>query len=332
MKLHRSLLLWLSLALFALAILVDDWASNYPFQSKTVTVLINGQPTSKDIIETPSSSRYARLVAVTLYSLAGSVLISAFVTTFISHQRLKEHENELRGMEQAINVNVFEALFKQLVPKEIFDSVKKDILMCKMVRRDANWIFDFSYERDLIVLKQTLKYKLANATSEDIIDPIIATTEPSRGGKEKDELLKALCMIDGTQIVAFDNRMKREGVTEITDARGNKETVVNFTIPAGKTAEITLIWQDTYFNCEKCTVHRDGYFTRYPIVNGELIVNKPPDLEFDIFQSLSAEFSLILKEPDRMMYRLRGGVLPRQGFVFLFAPGTREAAAGEKDV
>ena len=255
---------------------------------------------------------------MTLYSLAVAVFISAFVTTFIEQQRLKEHQNELRSLEDSLTANVFEALFKRLVPPEVFECVKQDILMCKFVRRDANWIYDFKYDGDKICLKETLKYKLTNSTTEPITDPIVARSETGRLTEESDVLLRASCIIDGDHIVAYDHEQKPEGVTESTDSQGNKQTEINFTIPPKKTAEVTVIWRETYPNCDRCRVHRNGYFTKYPIINGELTVNKPKEMDFDLFQSLSTQFTIIMNEPDRIMYRLRGAILPKQGFGYIF--------------
>ncbi|MBX3741360.1 MAG: hypothetical protein KF712_10245 [Akkermansiaceae bacterium] len=320
MEILKNRFLWIAIMLTILAMICDDWSAQAPLQFKNIQIAVGGELVEKSIIETPMANRLVRLFSITIYSLAAGVFISAFVTNFIESQRAREHQDELRRLENSLSLSVFEALFKKLVPDEVFECIKSEFLLNSLIRRDVNLIFDFSYGEEKIVLKQTLSYNLENLTDSSISDPIGAIAEQPMGDEESELLLRASCIIDSKHILAYDRIEKPAGITETTDVHGNRLTEINFEIPARKSAEVTLVWRSSYKICKSCCYFRDAFFTTYPIINGSLIVNKPSDMKFDLFQVNSTKFEVSVDEPERIMYKLRGAMLSKQGLLFTFGP------------
>lgn len=334
MKMIWNKFVWIALVLAVAAVWLDYKATTYPLVSKSISITQSGQTVTKDVIEVPMGTRVLNLIALALYGLATSIFISVLVTDRIEAKRHTEHQKELDSLNAAINVNVFDSLFKTIMPPEVYAAIKNDIILCKLVRRNFTWIYDFTYDGAFVCLKQTLKYQLLNSSANDINDPIVARTEPDpKSVPDADVLERVSCVIDNKQIVAFERGKKTEGVTERTANDGMKETVINFVVPTRKEADVTIVWRQKYRNCEKCWPIRDAYFTQYPIINGELIVNKPREMTFTLFQSMATELRLTSEEPDRLMYKAEGAILPRQGFVYIVCPnktpdGIRQPADG----
>lgn len=92
-----------------------------------------------------------------------SIFVSVFVTNRLeSIQRIKQ-ESELNEIRECINKDVFDGVFKSLVPNEIYDVINNDIIKTDLIRRNVVWVYDFSELGDgAIFLKQTLKSELHN--------------------------------------------------------------------------------------------------------------------------------------------------------------------------
>jgi len=310
MKLLKNKYLWLSLIFLVAGFICENYVSEFDFETESVTILKNGTPENFDIIKIPSYCKYLNILSNLFYTIAISIIISVFVIQAIEEKRKNEHEEELNELRNSININVFDSLFKTIIPAEVYDVIKSDIISNKIIRRDANWIYDFYSETDGITLKQTMKYKMYNMSNILIEEPLVATLDTT---ETDEELLSASCVIDGKKVIVYDKNSKNDGNVQIfKDSDGLRNVKINFSIPPKKYADITLIWLQKF----KQDQIKDGYFTKYPIINAELCVNFPVGYNFWIFQCMSNEMINTLSESNRKMYKLEGAILSYQGFVF----------------
>lgn len=159
-----SVYVLLGIVLFVLAILSNIYANSFTLESKLITVLdTNSQVITKQILTEPLSRLLLTLFGTFLFALSGSVFITLFVTNRIrASQRLIE-EQRLKDLQAAINVDVFDSLFKTLMPEELFSVIKRHIIDSRIVRRDEMWIYDFtSVQTNEIDVQQTIKTKIVN--------------------------------------------------------------------------------------------------------------------------------------------------------------------------
>lgn len=265
------------------------------------------------------------VVSMFSFSLAISLFISVFVINRLDQAFAREREEELKGIQDAININVFDSLFKTLVPREIFDVFKSDVISNRIVRKNANWLYDFREigQDGEIELTQTIKYELLNISHECVDDAISAKFDNHATGSG---IRRAVCMFEGNEIASFDvEDIKREAPLEVETTKsedgkvtltrspdGYSKLLINVTIPPGKKVDVTVVYISIYSN----NYVNDGYFTKYPMINASLTATYPESYDFDIFQALSSELRRTLKEKNRSIYEVKGGILPHQGFVY----------------
>ena len=300
-------------------------ATQASFISESVRVLDDsGQTTSKAMIKQSPKGAILSILSAFAFSLAISIFISVFVCRKLETSLHAEKQKELRSLQDAINSDVFDSLFKKLVPDEIFDIIKTKVIGNRIIRKNANWIFDFSEADDgnSIKLIQTIKYELHNVSHEKLSDAIdsLYETHDSCG------LQRLQCRLDGKEVLSYpthsgdmtsssttiDNAMQKETVKIIPQSDGLVSIRATVDIPPSRHIDVTQVYKTIYMN--SCV--KDGYFTKYPLINATLTANYPDGYAFSIFQAFSTLMQETLREPGRTIFELSGGVFPHQGFVF----------------
>lgn len=318
--------LWVVVVLIAIGAWFAYLSSQTGFISVQTSILNSSGEISKvtQIQQSAKGAIYS-ISSLFLFSLGASIFISLFVSNKIEAQLAEEKENELRKIQEAINVDVFDSLFKKLVPEEIFRVIKSDVINNKIVRKDANWIYDFrelEHDKTKIELTQTIKYELHNVSHEPINDAINAVFDAHGIAG----LRRAVCMLEGKVSSSYETpsdtfEIPDKEVIEYSDDKtvtitrtpdGYTKVSIDVNIPPSKKIDVTLVYITIYEN----NYVNDGYFTKYPMINATLTATYPEDYEFDIFQSLSSTMQKTLSEKNRSIYEVKGGILPRQGIVF----------------
>jgi len=318
--------LWLVFALALLGGTLAYFSSEQGLVSETVTILDDkGKQTTVSRIKTAPAAWILSILSSFTFTMAISLFISIFVMNRLDKAMAKEEEEKLKSIRNAINVDVFDSLFKTLVPAEIFEVFKNDVISNKIVRKNANWIYDFreTGTGEEIELTQTIKYELHNVSQDNVSDAIHAKFDGHGLGNG---IRRAVCMFDTEEVASFDsdsiNRnppQQDESITskdgKVTINRtpdGHSELIINVDIPPNKKIDVTLVYLTFYDNFYV----NDGYFTKYPMINASLMASYPKEYEFEIFQALSSEMKRTLKEDNRSIFEVKGGILPHQGFIY----------------
>jgi hypothetical protein len=309
--------------------LSDYYSSDVEFVSKLVKTLCkDGSIATHEVVSMPSKFHMLKALSLFLYSVAVAIFISIFVAMKIEKQQRDQHDKELKALQSAINIDVFDSLFSTLIDKELFDVIKEQIIENKVIRKDAKWFYDFTIKDDnTIQLRQTVKYKLHNISRSEVVDPV--KLEAAATSNQIISFKQAYCEINGYKAVSYDsdNPAANQGVN--INKEGDKQSIeFSITIPPKADADFTTVFVNEY----KDRVI-DAYFTKYPIINASLFVTYPDGYTFNIFQSMSSVLRCTLSDKTRQIYELEGGVLPRQGFVYYLnktdnsVPNQEEAAA-----
>lgn len=326
LRVIREKYLWIVVGLVTLGLITAYCSSSIGYVTEVLKTLDgNGNMESLTILKQPLLSWILAAFSTLLLTLAISLFISVFVINKIERSFASEREAELKKIQESININVFDSLFKNLVPEEIFSVFKSDVISNKIVRKNADWLYDFRLLNTPgeIELTQTIKYELHNTGHSDEIDAISAKFDAHAAGSG---ITRAVCMFEGREVASFKtDDVKREPPDDIEECRstdgnvlitrypdGNSTLKITATIPAGKKIDVTLIYVTIYCN----DYVNDGYFTKYPMINAKLTATYPQEFEFDIFQAMSSELQRTLNERNRSIYEVTGGILPHQGFVY----------------
>jgi len=305
-------LLWYIIPSLALGILFTCLASNQSLVTKQINVIDkNGQISPTTDIDYSNAYKTYNFLSQLFITLSFSIFIAGFITNAIEKKQREKDELELEKLRQAINVDVFDSLFKTIIPKEIFSIIKSEIIMNKVIRKDANWYYDFTTEDDKIILRQTKSQKIINNSDEFVSNPFRIEIDNC---PTSDSILEyASCMLEHNKTIVYSSEDLENNQGVNIEHIDEYKSIIDFKIeiPPKREVEFTLIFKNIYNG-----VCYDEYRTFHPLVNANLIVNFPIEYEFSIYSSMSSEMKLMIDEPSRKIYQLKGAILPKQGFSF----------------
>lgn len=251
------------------------------------------------------------LVTNFLYGLAAAIFITVFVANRLQKSQQDEKKKELNKLNELININVFDGLFKTIIPEEIFKVIKQDIIESKVVRKEAKWIYDFSEVDGKILCRMTTRYELHNLSQETVTDPIKLELD-ALGGDEYTIILAECLSRSGETTVHYDPTNEGNNKNIKVDHQGNKTTVeYSVSIPPENYVEYKTVFERTY---DGSIV--DSQATKVPVIGADIIVNFPKGYNFDISPTMSNKPRLITESKIQKIYRVEGGVLPYQGFTY----------------
>lgn len=271
----------------------------------------DGQVTTSLEVVYPLWHQVASLLKNFLYGLAAAIFITVFVANRLESSQREEKENELKKLNEAINVNVFDSLFKTIIPEEIFKIIKQEIIENKVIRRDAKWVYNFVEREGKVVCTQTTRYELHNLSQASVSDPVKLELD-SLGGEEY-KIISAECLdTSGSVLVHYDPEDSENSKNVDVNSNG-KITTVAYTvnIPPESHVEYKTVFERSYSGDIT-----DAQGTKVPVIGADLIVNFPEGYDFDVSPMMSSAPRLITQSSTQKIYKVDGGILPRQGFIF----------------
>jgi len=266
------------------------------------------QPEKFLIASLSPSAITLNIVGNFFYSLAISLFISVFVTYNLQRHRQQDSERQLQEIQKSINIDVFNSLFKRIVPDEIFSAIKSQIIKAKIIRKNARWIYEFVECGENYELNSTFIFSLDNLSGEPVTLPYQTRLDKSDGLKSNLESVDCVC---GKTHIIKHRRGTHPApeVKEHTTPDGIKTISYTVTVPPKESASLTLRYK---YEIDKPSHH---WTTKYPLIDGSLMVKMPDNHTLTLDDSnMATGFSLKSDTPNQMLYELTGGVLPGQGF------------------
>lgn len=302
---------------------------NCSIELRSTDIIVNGKIVTHEILDYPTSKKIYEIFSNLFLTGLIGILISILINKSIEKQRTekdsksldlqkKEHEKQLQKLQSKINENVFDALFMKVMPEEIFQVIKRDIIKSDVIRRDPEWLLDFTVENDEITLRLTNRYKAYNNCDKEIVNPVIRVIH--NHSNSESFVKKVLCTLHDEILVSYDSeKHENKGVNvEVVDENTQK-IHYELRIPAYHYVEYTTVFQNKYKGFVQ-----DELFTLLPQIDLNIIATYPSDYEFRIFPMLSSELKLKLKENNRSIYKVEGGILPNQGVAYILEKKKKE--------
>lgn len=267
------------------------------------------------------------LVKNFLYGLGAAIFITVFIANRLQKTLHDEKQEELNKLNEAISVNVFDSLFKTIIPEAIFKIIKQEIIENKVLRREAKWIYDFTLKGDLIVCRQTTRYELHNLSHEEVSNPIRLDLDALGGSSYR--LISAECHSQFGDVLVKYNPEDAGKNINIDVVRAENKLTVSYSvkIPAKSYAEYNTVFEKHY----KGDI-TDAQGTKVPVVGADIIVNFPTGYHFDISPLMSTTPRLISESSIQKIFRVEGGVLPNQGFVFYLVKKDIDVAVDDREL
>jgi hypothetical protein len=294
-------------------ILIDTEFSEGNIVTKAVEIFNNG---SKTIVES-YTFEYKHPIIKTfptiLYSFSISVVIALVILLVI--QKDEEEQRKIRDemRKDEIFKNVFKGVFNRLIPDEIFEVIKSDILEANIVRKNLKWVFDFEIENNQIILYRTVMYEAHNITTKDckeIFSYIFSSTEYT---STEIEFLKwhEFNDIDNTKIIYDKNNELEHNHLGLAS---NTQIKKDIEIPHNKIICINFRSKEIFKN--NANFLHETHFSSACSIGWELQVNYPKEYNFSILPVFSGKINTLIDDENRKEYKYSGAILKGQGIEF----------------
>ena len=307
----------LTLGLVLVGISIDVWYSNGNIQAvKTSIFDANGSIQTVNTYKYNYEHPFLKILSIFLYSFAMSILISLFILKVIQKDEDKQRElkDEIRKTE--LFKNVFKGVFDRLLPSEIFDVIKRDILEANVVRRNVKWTFDFKIENDELVLYKNITFHLHNLTSTKHIEKFYYVYSSSDYATSNVEFLKwhEKNDVDNTTVL-YDSEKEEDPFSPSTVDSTFPKIEHNIDVPNGKTIVINFKTRDTYKN-NNTFIHDTMFTTSCSSIGWDLLVLFPEGYTFSMLPMFTSELKPSTDEKCRKEYSYDGAILKGQGIEF----------------
>lgn len=293
--------LWLVIILVILTGIAD-------YSSNQMTPVINKQ-TVITLSETKTIEYYSyswtyhviRFLVNAGYTLSISLFISVFILKKIEDEENRLFQDRILKLQEGINKNLFDEIFKKLVDPEIFDLIKTDIINRESIRKNAKWIYDIKEGEKGLLITQTISYELFNQTRKKIQESMTLNFMPDNDAEIK--IVGFKCSNGSSTI----HDMKDE---DQFSEKSDKE--YNFPIEPDSHVNISLIIENTY---QKFTI-LDNHNSKYPLLGLDIELNYPTNYEIDVTPSFSSPLKVRTDHNGKRVYEKVRAILPGQGITY----------------
>jgi len=308
------------LLIFA-AIAIDVWFSNGTIEAIKISIFDkNGTISTVNTYKYNYEHPILKVLSIFLYSFAMSILISLFIIKVLQKDDDEERRIEANKKRDELFKNVFKGVFDRLIPNEIFDVIKRDILEAKVIRKNVKWIYDFKIENGELVLYRNVMYEVHNLSSAECTEPFSYVFSSTPYTETRITFLKwhEHNNTSNTEI-AYDERHNtiNDGVHRLEHNKeaGDFEQVKrDIKIPVGKIININFKSKEIFKN--NINFLHETHFTTASSIGWELEVNFPVGYSFGIIPMFVKKIEPIIDDEDRKKYKYDGAILKGQGVEF----------------
>ncbi len=312
-------LIFLIAGLVISGIIIDvNFSSGFIESTKISVFNTSGVPTVTDSYVFKYDYPYYKAYSSFLYTLAMSLMISIFILKVIQKDDDDQRKREDDERKTELFKDVFKGVFDRLMPSEIFDVVKSDILEANIVRKKVKWTFDFIVEEDKITLFRNVMYEAHNLTSEDCTEPFSYIFSSSDYSSTEIEFLKWHDIKDrGTTQVAYNNDRGSSQLIHESLGTDVEKVTKDIEVPCDKVIFINFKSKEVYKSCTNYL--HETHFTSACSIGWELQVNFPKGYEFSMIPVFSGTINTIVDNEDRKEYTYDGAILKGQGIEFILS-------------
>lgn len=282
--------------------------NNYEFQNKVLQVIKDNEIQHKEYISLENKFLVLSLISEACITFGITLLITMFFVNYFDKKEKNDFKKELKEIQIETAKNAFLSLFHQIIDESFFNVVKRDIINCKVIRKNARWIYDIYTDSDSnkLVLKRTITYTLQNLSTENREEPIKISFLNNSYAITRNPQIKYK---ESTK-----NKYENFDINKHTEEKnGYKIITGDIEINSNSSVDIVRILEQV-FNTEFIY---ETHFLSTPLSGLEIEVNFPKDYQFNIsFNSIENDVSQILDTETKKIWKLNGALLKGQGIEF----------------
>ena len=300
---ERYFFIGLALIIFACCILIKT--NSYEFETRNLEVIVNHSIENKEFISLKNKFLVYNIVSNALIAFGSTLIITMFFAKYFDKKEKDQLTKKLEEIQIETGRNAYLSLFHQLLDESFFDCVKKDIINCKVIRKNAKWIYDIESSGGKLVLKRTIIYSLKNLSTENVVEPIQMSS--LKNSYTNCEIVEMKYTEEGKDEIKIDI----ESNTKEKD--GEKNFYSEIKILPQKTIEVMKSFKQS-FNTDFIY---ETHFSNNPLSDLEIEVNYPSDYVFKIgFNTKKDDFTNLIKNDNKQIWKSNFAILKGQGIEF----------------
>lgn len=292
--------------------------SEITLEQKHVEEIRDGSVIEKTYYTPTPRHVLAQTAANILITFSFALLISLVFIKAIEAADKEKFEGKLLKFQKETAKDAISSTFERLIEKDFFEIIKSDILNAKFQRNDLRWQYDICPpENGKIRMRRTISYELKNISSSEHTEHINVASFTSEHCSTHTVSIKY--RIEG------DSKFRSLKLEDETDGATLRKKNEDITIPAGKVAEVVVIFTQDFPREYIYETH----FLNQGAVGLELIVNLPDGYDFSVNSTvLHSRTEQTLNEANKKTYRIKGAIYRGQGIEFMCYPATDNKKEG----
>lgn len=272
-----------------------------------LTLDSNHQTVTKDYVFPKIVYPIMNFVSSAVIPFGITLIITMFFVNNFTKQENKQLQEQLLAFQNNTAENAIYSIFKTIIEPSFFEIVKEDVLNCKMIRKDAKWIYDIEEKDGKMKMTRTISYTVKNLST-----------------KNQSEIVKASGFSNSyvkTQVVEL--KYKKQGdsngfqtIYSINDENPEESSASvekNIEVEGANSVEIikkiTQIFESKFVY--------ETHFANEPLTDLEIEVNFPENYIFSLNNSFLGQFiDQPIVESKRIVYKFKKAILKGQGIEF----------------
>lgn len=230
------------------------------------------------------------------YTIGISIFVSLLILKRIEEEEKKAFENRLIEIQEGVNKDVLESVFKKFINPELFDLLRKDIFSQETIRKNANWSIEILDNGSSFTSKIIMTHEIHNNTNNEALENVKIMVA-SENDNSWIEYLKL--QDDSKKVIAEENFNKNQKM------QYNEEFKIK---PNGFLIQ-TLIVNNIYLKYDNF----DFIWAVAPTLGLEIEFLLSDNCDIEIHPTFSTKLERRIDTDNKILFHTIPAILPGQG-------------------
>lgn len=280
--------------------------NSFEFQSKVLQVINNNQIELKEYISVENKYLVLKIISEACITFGITLIITMFFVNYFDKKEKTDFKSELKEIQKDTAKDAFLSLFNQIVDEAFFLTIKEDIINCKLIRKNAKWIYDIKKDDDgKLQLTRIIRYDLHNLSNEIKTENIEISFLHNEYAKSSIESVK----IKKTG----DDDYKDVQNLEETEKNGSKIKTGKIEIQPNEVISVVRTMVQTF----STSFIYETHFLNDPLADLELTVTVPDGYNFTLCNGpVTSNVTEEINDKNHKIFKFNKAILKGQGIEF----------------
>lgn len=283
-------------------ILLFHYSNSYQLSSKTIATIDHGNMREQIVYMIEPRTRYIQLIGTIMIQFSVAIFISLFFVRYLESAEREDFRKKLMEFQEQTAKDAILSVFKRVIDPDFFKIISREVLNANLLRKNATWQYDIEKTAGgNLTLQRVISYELHNMSFKEEEESVSPVSQQSVCCSTK------VVEINGEKVDSLESG--KEGSFE--------RIMKTIKVPPQSHVNVSVVMLQEF----STPFIYETHFTKYPIVNLQIIVNFPKEYVFSIGNdSLSSECKTELEIDGKRIYKVDGALYKGQGIEFVCQP------------